>query len=56
MFPSGRATAWINDGDRSMRSVSQIKFSQDLDRANFQFADVDGMSHQYFSPNIAHSA
>jgi len=50
MVPSGQAFAWINDGTSSMRSVSQIKFSQDLDRANFQFADVDGTSHKCFVP------
>jgi hypothetical protein len=42
MQPSGRVTGWINDDSYSMRSVGQVKFSQELDRANYQFADVDG--------------
>lgn len=46
MEPSGKAYAWLNDASSSMREVGQIKFSQDLDRANFQSGDVNGMPMQ----------
>ncbi|SPO00343.1 related to acetylxylan esterase [Cephalotrichum gorgonifer] len=42
MEPSGRVTGWLNDGSSTLRSVGQVKFSEDLDRANFRFADVNG--------------
>ncbi|KAI0967672.1 carbohydrate esterase family 3 protein [Xylaria arbuscula] len=45
MQPDGRTTAWLNDCKAdlfALRSVGQVKFSEDLDRANHRFADVDG--------------
>ncbi|KAF9880547.1 putative carbohydrate esterase family 3 protein [Colletotrichum karsti] len=42
MEPDGRVTGWMNDKDSTLRSVGQVKFSEELDRANFRFADVDG--------------
>lgn len=42
MEPSGRTTAWLQGDDGSLEDVGQVKVSDDLDRANMQFADVDG--------------
>lgn len=42
MEPDGRTTAWLNDDTSTLRDVGQVKFSNDLDRANYQFADVNG--------------
>lgn len=42
MEPSGRTTARLQKDDGSLEDVGQVKFSEDLDRANFRFADVDG--------------
>lgn len=43
MEPNGRTTACLNEGG-SPRCVDQVKYSVALDRANFRFADVNGMS------------
>ncbi|KFX87170.1 hypothetical protein V490_08483 [Pseudogymnoascus sp. VKM F-3557] len=42
MEPSGRVTGWVNFENLGLVSAGQIKFSEDLDRANFRFADVNG--------------
>ncbi|OBT61486.1 hypothetical protein VE03_09357 [Pseudogymnoascus sp. 23342-1-I1] len=41
MEPSGRVTGWINY-DSGLVSVGQVKFGENLDRANYRFADVNG--------------
>lgn len=42
MEPSGRTTAYLQGDDGTLEDVGQVKFTEDLDRANFQFADADG--------------
>ncbi|ROT40793.1 hypothetical protein SODALDRAFT_105063 [Sodiomyces alkalinus F11] len=42
MEPSGRATAWLRDEHGGWFNAGQVKYHEDLDRANFQFADVNG--------------
>ncbi|KAI1733454.1 hypothetical protein F4680DRAFT_454935 [Xylaria scruposa] len=45
MKPDGTTTAWLNDCTSDLyglRSVGQVKFSENLDRANHRFADVNG--------------
>ncbi|KAI1273788.1 hypothetical protein F5Y07DRAFT_402064 [Xylaria sp. FL0933] len=45
MQPDGKTTAWLNDCKTdlfALRNVGQVKFSENLDRANHRFADVDG--------------
>lgn len=44
MEKSGRTTAWLNQDGTEVRmlSVGQVKYSENLDRANFRFADVNG--------------
>lgn len=42
MEPSGRAVAWLNDDEGTMRYAGQIKYSEKKDRANHRFADVNG--------------
>ncbi|KAK1622921.1 hypothetical protein BDP81DRAFT_440486 [Colletotrichum phormii] len=41
MEPDGRTTAWLNSAS-GLENVGQVKFTEDLDRANFRFADVNG--------------
>ncbi|KPM39384.1 hypothetical protein AK830_g7215 [Neonectria ditissima] len=42
MEPNGRAVAWLNDNEGTMRYAGQIKYSEKKDRANHRFADVNG--------------
>lgn len=42
MERDGRTTAWLRDEDDTWFNAGQIKFTEDLDRANFRFADADG--------------
>lgn len=42
MERDGRTTAWLRDEDDTWFDAGQIKFTEDLDRANFRFADADG--------------
>ncbi|KAM0085819.1 hypothetical protein ACKRZS_001908 [Fusarium odoratissimum] len=42
MAPSGQAWAWLRDEDGVAKPSGQIKYTEDLDRANFQFADING--------------
>ncbi|KAI1350842.1 hypothetical protein F5Y01DRAFT_315312 [Xylaria sp. FL0043] len=45
MQPDGKTTAWLNDCKVdlfALRNVGQVKFSENFDRANQRFADVDG--------------
>ncbi|KAG9249745.1 uncharacterized protein F5Z01DRAFT_631089, partial [Emericellopsis atlantica] len=43
MKPDGTTTAWLRDfSDRPWRNVGQVKYTEDLDRANFRFADING--------------
>ncbi|RYP05273.1 hypothetical protein DL764_003934 [Monosporascus ibericus] len=42
MEPSGRTTAWLRDENGGWFDAGQVKFTEDLDRANFRFADADG--------------
>ncbi|KAM0263654.1 hypothetical protein ACHAPA_008628 [Fusarium lateritium] len=42
MAPSGQAWAWFRGKDGVAKASGQIKYHEDLDRANFQFADVNG--------------
>lgn len=42
MEPNGRITGWVNNSPSDLKSVGQIKFSEGLDRPNFQLADVNG--------------
>ena len=46
MHPDGYTYAWIRDKDTGVDSVGkdvgQVKFGEGWDRANLQFADVDG--------------
>lgn len=44
MEPNGRVTGWINENDKELVNVGQVKFSEDLDRANLGFADVNGIT------------
>ena len=41
MEPDGRITAWLNDNISTLCDVGQVKFSNDLDRVNYRFADVN---------------
>jgi hypothetical protein len=45
MAPSGQAWAWFRGKDGVAKASGQIKYHEDLDRANFQFADVNGDGH-----------
>ncbi|KAF4983609.1 hypothetical protein FZEAL_1018 [Fusarium zealandicum] len=42
MAPSGQAWAWLRGKDGVAVPSGQIKYTEDLDRANFQFADING--------------
>lgn len=42
MAPSGQAWAWLRGSDGVAKPSGQIKYTEDLDRANFQFADING--------------
>ncbi|KAF4445873.1 hypothetical protein F53441_10435 [Fusarium austroafricanum] len=42
MAPSGQAWAWLRGKDGVARPSGQIKYTENLDRANFQFADING--------------
>lgn len=42
MAPSGQAWAWLRGKDGVAKPSGQIKYTEDLDRANFQFADING--------------
>ncbi|KAF4944222.1 hypothetical protein FSARC_14725 [Fusarium sarcochroum] len=42
MEPNGKAVAWLNDDQGTMRYAGQIKYSEAKDRANHRFADVNG--------------
>ena len=42
MERDGRTTAWLRDEDGKWSDAGQVKFSEDLDRANYRFADADG--------------
>ncbi|KAI0811428.1 carbohydrate esterase family 3 protein [Xylaria sp. FL0064] len=45
LAPDGKTTAWLNDCKADLfelRNVGQVKFSENFDRANHRFADVDG--------------
>ena len=44
MDPTGLTKGWLNRDDKELDDVGQIKFSEKLDRANFRFADVNGMA------------
>lgn len=41
MEPSGLTRAWLRDED-GWFDAGQVKYDEDLDRANYRFADVDG--------------
>ncbi|KAH6692576.1 hypothetical protein F5X68DRAFT_129659, partial [Plectosphaerella plurivora] len=41
VYPDGRMTAMLNT-DTGFGDAGQIKYGEDLDRANFRFADVNG--------------
>ena len=41
MQPDGTTTAWFRDYS-GWENVGQVKFTEDLDRANFRFADING--------------
>lgn len=41
VYPNGRMTAMLNT-DTGFGDAGQIKYTEDLDRANFKFADVNG--------------
>ncbi|KAM0323888.1 hypothetical protein ACHAQA_008469 [Verticillium albo-atrum] len=41
IYPNGRMTAMLNL-DTTFSDAGQIKYGEDLDRANFKFADVNG--------------
>lgn len=42
MERDGRVTGWINHGNKDLIYEGQVKFSEGWDRANLQFADVNG--------------
>ncbi|GKU09908.1 unnamed protein product [Fusarium langsethiae] len=42
MAPSGQAWAWLRGKDGVAKPSGQIKYHEELDRANFQFADING--------------
>ncbi|SPN96523.1 related to acetylxylan esterase [Cephalotrichum gorgonifer] len=42
MEPNGRATAWLRNEKGEWYDARQIKSTEDLDRANFRFSDVNG--------------
>lgn len=44
MDPSGLTTAWLRDEKGGWFNAGQVKFTEDLDRANFRFADANGES------------
>lgn len=47
---NGRVTGWINENDKELVNVGQIKFSEGLDRANLGFADVNGITVPHPKP------
>ena len=42
MERDGKTTAWLRDENGKWSDAGQVKFSEDYDRANHRFADVDG--------------
>lgn len=42
MAPDARTMGFIQDSNGNFDDVGQIKISDGLDRANFQFTDVNG--------------
>lgn len=42
MEPSGLTRAWLRDSGGNWFDAGQVKYHEDLDRANYRFADVNG--------------
>ena len=52
MQPEGTTTAWLQRDDGALEDVGHVKFSEELDRANFRFGDVDGKGeHRHWTPS-----
>lgn len=42
LAPDGKTSGYVHKDDGSFENVGQIKFSEEKDRANFRWVDVNG--------------